>query len=193
MLNRVFLILLLLSFAACSASVDGRPLTELEGAAEGGEYVISAGDTLDIQVWGEPKVSGEVFVRDDGKFTMRLVGDVSAEGSKLSDLKKEVVKQLSNYIPSASVSLSVVQSAPVRYFLLGSFNKPGEFRSNGAVTFLQAIASGGGFAPFANESAITLIRKTPAGELRYSLDYNQVIAGKQPNPRLKSGDVVAIK
>lgn len=192
-MKRGFVLSVLLLLVGCSASVDGRPLAELEGTQEGGEYVVSAGDTLDIQVWGERNVSGEVFVRDDGKFTMPLVGDIAAEGNKLSVVKSTVIKQLSKFIPSASVSVSVVQSAPVRYFLLGSFNKPGEFRSEGAVTFLQAIASGGGFAPFANESSITLIRKTPDGELRYGLDYNQVIAGRQPNPRLKSGDVIAIK
>ncbi len=179
----------------CSAgTTKGRPLTELsETETSGGKYIVSGGDNLSVQVWGEPKLSGEVFVRDDGNLTMPLINDVPAAGRTLDAISTDITARLKDFVPSASVSISVVQSAPIRYFLSGAFAKPGEFRSEGKITLLQAIATGGGFAPFANEGALILIRKTAEGELRYKLDYNRVISGSEPNPMLKNGDVVAVQ
>ena len=40
---------------------------------------------------------------------------------------------------------------------------------------------------------MTIIRRGPQGELRYVLDYNRVIDGREPNPELKNGDIIAVK
>ena len=87
----------------------------------------------------------------------------------------------------------MVQSAPIRYFLAGQFLKPGEFRSEQGITLLQAIAKAGGLAPFADESSITLIRRNASKELRYQLDYNRVVNGKEPNPLLRDGDFISVE
>lgn len=180
--------------SSCVGGVKGRSLTELsrpEGGAK--EYIVNAGDTLNVQVWGETKLSGEVLVREDGKLSMSLIGDVQAEGKTLTELSAEISKKLDAFLTAPSVSISVTQTAPIRYYLSGSFLKPGEYRSEGEITFLQAVATGGGFAPFADESSIVLIRKTKQGEFRYELDYNQVIAGKEPNPILRHGDLISVR
>ena len=170
------------------------PLDELSQNPEStGDYLIQAGDVLDVQVWGESRLSGEVFVRDDGNLTMRLINDVPAEGKTAKQLGEEIKVKLGEFIPAASVTVSVVHTAPVRYYLSGKFLKPGEYRSDKRITFLQAVATGGGFVPFADESNIMLIRKGPEKDLRYELDYNRVVEGREPNPMLKSGDVIAIK
>jgi polysaccharide export outer membrane protein len=146
-----------------------------------------------VKVWGEPRLSGEVFVREDGKFTMPLINDVSAKGKTLEQISGDLTNRLKEFIPAVSVSTNVRQAAPTRYYLSGQFNKPGEYRSTSNITLLQAIATGGGFAPFADESSVMLIRKTTEGELRYRLDYNLVVEGNEPNPKLKDGDIIAVK
>jgi len=177
--------------AGCGANT--RPLAELGVKEEPGQYVVQSGDTLSINVWGEPRLSGEVLVREDGNFTMQLIDDVKAVGRTPKDISGEVTSRLQRFIPAASVSISIAQTAPIRYFLSGQFVKPGEYRTDKKITLLQAVATGGGFAPFANESSVTLIRRGPDGELRYSLDYNRVIDGREPNPELKNGDIIAVK
>ena len=71
--------------------------------------------------------------------------------------------------------------------------KSGEYRTDKRVTLLQAIATGGGFAPFADESNIMLIRKSTNGEKRYQFDYSELVQGEQPNPILRSGDIISIR
>jgi polysaccharide export outer membrane protein len=179
-----------------SGCLGGRlsPLDELELKQDNQTaYLVQRGDTLTIKVWGEPQLSGDNYVRDDGRFTMPLINDVEAQGKTLEAIAAEVTEKLIKYVPGATVTVSISQSAPIRFYLSGSFNKAGEYRSSSRVTFLQAIASGGGFAPFADDSSLTLIRKTAEGEKRYSLNYSRVVDGSQPNPELRDGDVIAVK
>ena len=189
---------LLISLCLClGCSTGGESLDRLEEmqmeAAKSAEYRVKNGDVLLIKVWGEPKLSGEVLVREDGKFTLDLIGDVPAEGKTLETITKDVKKQLAVYIPAVSLTASVARPAPIRYFLNGKFQKPGEFRSEKKVTLLQAIAKAGGFAPFADESRLTLIRTVAGEELRFYLDYNQVVEGTSPNPMLRDGDFISVR
>lgn len=179
---------------SCSPSKDVRPLDELvTPRSVAGDYVVNSGDVLLVKVWGEPKLSGEVYVREDGKFTLPLIEDTLAEGKTLKQISEDVTERLREYIPAASLTVSVLQTAPIRYYLSGQFVKPGEYRSEGKITLLQAIATGGGFAPFADESSVMLIRQGAEGEIRFELDYNRVVSGKEPNPQLKNGDVISVE
>lgn len=192
-MNMRTLAVMIIALLTFGCGPGGRPLSELKAPAEAGQYVVQSGDTLMVNVWGEPRLSGEVFVREDGNFTLQLIDDVKAVGRTPKDISADVTERLQKFIPAASVSVSVLQTAPIRYFLSGQFNKPGEYRSDKRITLLQAVATGGGFAPFANESEVTLIRRVGDQELRYALDYNRVIDGREPNPELKNGDIIAVK
>ncbi len=192
----VFLIACALMFSSCTGGVKGRSLDELAAKNKSEpEYEVNPGDTLRLEVRREPELTrDDYYVRPkDGKFTMPLIGDVPAANKTLKLLTEEVTEKLRSYLQDPWVTISVVQTAPIRFYLNGKFVKPGEYRSDGEITLLQAIATGGGFAPFADESSIILIRRTTSEEIRYKLDYNQVEAGREPNPILKDGDVVSAK
>ena len=186
----------LLFFASCGffGKSNLSPLNELKRSADGesGTYEIQAGDVLDVQVWGEPKLSGEVIIRDDGNLTMPLVGDIPARGKTALQLSEDITASLVEYVPTASVTVSLLRTAPIKYYLSGKFLKPGEYRSDSEITLLQAIATGGNFQPFADDGNVILIRKSGPKELRYKLDYNRVVAGQEPNPILRTGDVIAV-
>jgi len=187
-------LLLACSFQACTKG-KSNPLTDLNPVAlDAEEYTVNRGDTLNVQVWGEPRVSGQVLVRNDGRFTMPLINEVKASGKTLQSLSEEVASLLSEFITTASVSISVSNRAPTAYYLSGSFQRPGEYRSDKNIKLLQAIATGGGFAPFADQANITLIRPNASGpgDKRYHLNYNRVVAGKEPNPVLRDGDTLTV-
>jgi len=185
---------LIFSTIACGGNGNTLPADELSNdlyAQE--EYYIKPGDVLMIKVWGEPRLSGEVVIREDGRFSMQLIEEINASGKSLLQLKDELETKLTEFVPGVSVSPSVIQAAPVRYFLVGQFAGPGEYRSELGISLLQAIAKAGGFAPFADESKLILIRKGAGQEIRYSLDYNRVVSGEEPNPKLKDGDLLSVK
>lgn len=189
----IFLFLVSLFLTSCSNS-NISPLSELKSAVDkNAPYVVRAGDVINVQVWGEPRISGEVSVREDGRFSNPLVNDIPAEDLTLDQVASEVTERIKEFIPSATVNVTLIQSAPIVYYLSGSFMKAGEYRTDKRVTLLQAIATGGGFAPFADESNIMLIRRSLSGEKRYEFDYGKVVQGSQPNPELKSGDIISIR
>lgn len=188
------LILILLSaFVACGGA-DIRPHEELNlSSKKTTNYVVKTGDILAVQVWGEPKLSGEVVVRQDGYFSNPLVNDVPAEGLTLQEISEELSNLLQEFVPGATANVALVQSAPTVYYLSGQFLKPGEYRTDKNISLLQAIATGGGFAPFADESSIMLIRRFQGTEKRFSFDYQKLVNGKQTNPDLITGDVISIR
>lgn len=191
---KIFALSLLTAFAVSScAKPKGRPLVELTSESpEGKSYTIRPGDILNVDVYGEAQLSGERAVREDGQLTMKFVGDIKVEGMTLVEVSQKIEKELSKFIPATTVSVNLSRSAPIRYYLAGKFMSPGEKRSDGKITFLQAIATGGQFQPFADESSITLIRHTSKEEFRYVLDYNNVVLGREPNPELRDGDIISI-
>jgi len=190
---KVFFSILVLVLASCSDS-NLRPLEELQSKNSNKEsYVVKSGDILMVQVWGEPRLSGEVVVRQDGRFSLPLAQDVQAEGFNLTKIAENLTLKLKEFIPTATVDISLTQSAPIVYYLSGSFFKAGEYRTDKLVTLLQAIATGGGFAPFADKSNIMLIRRINGEEARYQLDYEDVVDGSEPNPKLQTGDVISVQ
>lgn len=188
----ILALLVLISCAAC-AKTGGAPLEDLVKESEATAYQVKSGDVVGLEVWGEPRLSKEYVVREDGNITLPLANDVMVSGKTLEEVSSTVKLALKKFIPGASVTSTLVQQGPTRFFLSGAFVKPGEFYSAESVSFLQAIATGGGFAPFANKSRVILIRRRGSTETRYSLDYDDVITGVQPNPLLKSGDVIAVQ
>lgn len=188
----VFISILLLS-SSCS-DTNLRPLAELKGDdGKQKSYLVKSGDVLMVQVWGEPRLSGEVIVRQDGRFSLPLVQDVPAEGQTLTKITEILTNKLKEFIPTVTVDISLNQSAPIVYYLSGSFFKAGEYRTDKQVTLLQAIATGGGFAPFADKNNIMLIRRVLGQEMRYQLDYDDVVDGSEPNPQLQTGDVISVQ
>lgn len=187
------LLLSVLFLSSCARSI-GRPLSELLASSSKSEdYLIRPGDLLSVDVYGEPGLTGDKIVREDGQMSMKFIGDVKIQGLTLEQAGKKLELELSKFMPGATVSVALSKSAPVKYYLSGKFQKSGEYRSDGKITFLQAIATGGNFLPFADESSITLVRKTPTGEIRYVLDYNNVVMGREPNPELRDGDFLSVK
>jgi len=186
------LIILVLCLSSCLRP-SGRPLSELIPSSDKSEdYLVRPGDVLAIDVYGEPGLTGDKVVREDGQMSLKFAGDVKVQGLTLEAAGKKLEVELSKFMPGATVSVALSKSAPIKYYLSGKFQKPGEYRSDGKITFLQAVATGGNFLPFADESSITLIRKTSTTEIRYVLDYNNVVMGREPNPELRDGDILSV-
>ena len=196
--HNMFIRLLLLTlsitaFVSCSLGGNSRSLEELARPKNQQEYRVQGGDTISVDVWGEPRLSGQIYVREDGSMTVPLVNELQARGKTLKEVGELISKKLAEFVPGAIVNVSLISPAPIRYYLSGTFQSPGEKRSDGSITLLQAIAAGGGFGPFADESEIVLIRKAPGGDSRYILNYNRIVDGRQPNPELQNGDVITVK
>lgn len=157
-------------------------------------YRIQAGDVLQLSVWHEPDLTKDVLVLPDGWVSLPLVGEVRAAGATVADLRQQLTQRLSAYIPDPTVTVSVLQPAGNKIYVLGKVNRPGEFAVVRPVDVLQALSMAGGMARFAALDRILILRRDGANQLSMSFDYEKVADGDnlEQNVVLRAGDVVIV-
>ena len=163
-------------------------------APQDDSYRLGPEDVLDISVWKEEGLKKETVVRPDGAISFPLIGDVQAAGRTVSEVRDEIGKRLSRYIPEPTVSVLVLRVASNRFYVIGRVNKPGDFAIGRYVDVLQALALAGGLTPFADPRGIKVIRKQDGKDVVLPFDFPAVTRGEslEQNIRLQGGDVIVV-
>jgi polysaccharide export outer membrane protein len=157
-------------------------------------YRLGAEDVMLISGWKDEQVTREVVVRPDGMFSFPLVGDIQAEDRTVEDIRAELVKRLTKYIPNANVSVAVMKVLSYKVYVVGRVNKPGEYLIGHYTDVLQALSLAGGLTPFAAENDIKVIRRIKGQQLVFPFRYGDVRKGNdlEQNILLLRGDVVMV-
>src|SRR5262245_22990364 len=123
-----------------------------------------------------------------------LVGDVQAAGRTVEDLRLDIAKRLSRFIPSAHVSVSLTKLLSYRIYVLGRVSKPGEFMVGHHTDVLQAVSRAGGLTPFSSEYYLKIIRQPNGKDVVFEFRYGDAKKGKdlKQNILLQRGDVVMV-
>lgn len=157
-------------------------------------YVIEPNDVLEVFVWKEPDLSRKVLVRPDGRISFPLVQDLQAAGLTPAELKAKVEELLQQYIAAPNVTVIVDAIQHYRIYVTGKVTSPGSFMMEKPLTVLQAISFAGGFAEFADENEIKIVRVYGNDYVYLDFNYKDVIKGKNTSQNivLRSGDVVVV-
>lgn len=157
-------------------------------------YRIGKGDVLEINVWKEEDLTRVVKVRTDGRISLPLLDDVMAEGLTPIELKKKIEKKLSQFITSPFVTV-IVNEENNKFYMVGEVNRVGEYDLTKDLTILQAIALAGGFTEWANKDNIILLRYKNGKEIRYKINYKDIVSGKAPeqNYFIQRNDTIIVK
>lgn len=146
-------------------------------------YKIGAEDVIEVRVWREAELSGQVRVRPDGKITLPLVGDVQASGLTPAELQKKAVEAFSQVLNSPQVIVSVVSVQSKKYYISGQVERSGPFPLVTPTTVLQALSLCG-FKEWAKKGSVVIMR----GEQRLKFNYNQVVKGKHIDQNIQLAD-----
>jgi polysaccharide export outer membrane protein len=165
-----------------------------EEAPAAPDYLLGPEDVVSISVWKDEHLTKEVVVRPDGMVSFPLVGDVAAAGRTVEDLRVDIAKRLSRFIPNAHVSVSLTKILSYRIYVLGRVTKPGEFMVGHHTDVLQALSMAGGLTPFAAENDIKIMRRIDGDEQVFEFRYGDAKKGKdlKQNILLQRGDVVMV-
>jgi len=169
------------------------PVTPSDAPADE-SYLIAPGDVLSLYVWQEPELSANLRVRLDGKITVRLIGDVHAEGRTTEELSTEVASRLEELLEVPIVTVGIEDAASAQIFVIGEVRSSGAFQLIGTTTVAQAIALAGGFSEFAKRERIRIIRRLDSGQVAIPFDFNDLGRGKNlaQNLELKAGDTIIV-
>ena len=158
------------------------------------EYRISRGDKLRIEVYKDTYLSQSVQVRPDGRITLPLAGDLSAEGLTSIQLRDRISTLLKEYVANPVVTVIVVETVDPVVYVMGEVNNPGSVPIRGPLTVLQALAVTGGFKDFANPRDIRILRRGADGATVTTIPFNYKDA-IEPDAKvvyLQPGDTVVV-
>jgi polysaccharide export outer membrane protein len=176
--------------AADTADAGGPGFESADRPEIAADYQLGKEDVLDFDVLNFEQLTGTLTVRPDGKISVKLVGDVLAEGRTIADVRTEITRRMKPFVPDPHVSLTVKQINSLKVYVMGRVTAPGMFNVGANVNMLQALAMAKGFTPWAKKSKLVIVRG--ASGKRIKVDYDHVVAGKEDNYLLYPGDTLVV-
>ena len=174
-----------LILTACTPSVVverptpvGAPGTQigLVGPVHSEEYIIQAGDRLEIKFYYNSEMNDFMTVRPDGRISLELIGDVIVAGQTPTQLKNLLTKKYSQELKNPEVTV-IIRAVVSKIYVDGEVKKPGEFELLGPLTVMQAIARAEGMTEKAWQEALVIRRIKGKEPLVMLLDLEAVLNG----------------
>lgn len=195
--------LALVSFASTACVTTDEipdPFTWVDDLAEEAlaptPYKLRGSDKLEVKVFKQESLSGEVLVREDGRITVPLVGDVAVVGLTPPEAAAEIAKRLAGtgYIDNPSVSVAVIETRQPSFAVVGEVRQPGSFELQPGTTVLDGVALAGGLSEFARKDRVFVIRKGKDNQrVRFNFARLARSDGKGLRFHLEDGDVVVVE
>ncbi len=158
------------------------------------EYRIGKEDVVAVEVWKDPTLSAKEPVRPDGKISLPMIGDITAEGRTAKDLQKEITAKLrADGERAGRLGAGLRDQRGASSSSSVKWPTPAPIRCAARINVLQALALAGGPTEYANRGGIVVIRHGDDGkEARYNVNYREIVSGKAQAIQLVPGDTVFV-
>lgn len=155
---------------------------------------IGPGDVLEIQVYGDEKLSTKGKVLGDGTLAMPLLGSVSVAGRTQDQVARWLENALQQYVKAPAVTV-MLEESQVSVAVIGEVKEAGVIALDSPATVLQALAKAGGLTEFADSSGIYVLRPEGDKTQRIRFKYASLIEAEPSAARfrLKPGDTVVVE
>ncbi len=161
------------------------------------EYLIGAGDQLNVFVWRNAEISVTIPVRPDGRISTPLVEDMVAVGKTPTRLARDIEKRISKYIRNPQVTIivtSFVGSLKQQIRVIGEAGNPQALPYKQQLTLLDVMIKVGGLTEFAAGNKAKLIRKINGANIEISVRLDDLIKDGDisVNRKMHPGDILII-
>jgi protein involved in polysaccharide export with SLBB domain len=155
------------------------------------DYVVGAGDELDVLLYGSQNRNLMLFVGRDGRVQIPELGPISVAGQTFNAVKATLEAQVERQMIGTRASVSMGDTREIRVFVLGEAKRPGSYTVSGLGTITSALFAAGGVRP---EGSLRNIELKRQGALVRRLDlYDMLIRGNTvDDAKLLPGDVIFI-
>lgn len=190
------LVLAIILASACGSAhgayqwVDDYPLAPTAPGPT--EYVIGAGDLVQVQVWDNDKLSTRGRVRADGQLALPLLGEMQAVGKPPKALARDIEGALreQKLVNAPRVTVAVEEVPTLKVSVLGQVAHAGTYALEPGSGVAEALASAGGLAEFAHKDQIYVLRRMPSpARIRFTFE-SLTELGRAASFRLQPGDIV---
>ncbi|NDP47074.1 MAG: polysaccharide export protein EpsE [Sulfuriferula multivorans] len=159
------------------------------------DYLMGTGDVLRITVYGQPDLTTESRVGENGSITFPLIGDVKLAGSTPALGGADIAKRLKKggFILDPFVTVNVVQYRSQQVSVLGRVNRPGQFTLEKISRLTDVLALAGGVVPDGADT-ITLMRMNDGKAEYREIDIIALfqLGGEASNESVQDGDIINV-
>ncbi|WP_448377596.1 polysaccharide biosynthesis/export family protein, partial [Fervidobacterium sp.] len=152
-------------------------------------YTVRVGDTITIEVFGQPEFSRTVKVAFDGTIPYPYAGNVKVVGLTTDQIKSIIEQTVRRFIKDPVVTVYVVDYGPMYVYLQGAINRTFDISNYKEVTLTQLFSLLG--LSLSNEIDFEKIQLRRAGKTQIlnmlSYFYDGTISD---DPKLQEGDVI---
>lgn len=161
------------------------------------DYIIGAGDSIEIFVWRNPELSSGVTVRPDGKITTPLVEDVPASGKTPTQLARDMEKELSVYVKNPVVTVMVngfIGPYNEQIRVVGQASNPMAITYRDQMTLLDLMITVGGLTEFADGNKTVVVRVIDGEWQQFGVRLDDLVNGADisANTYVLPGDILII-
>ncbi len=151
-------------------------------AASETDYVLGAGDQIQIRVYGHPDLTTTATLGSDGKMTFQFIGELQAQGLTINQLSVHIKDGLADgYIVNPLVSINIVKYR--NFYIQGEVERPGGYPYEPGINISKAIALAGGMTDRGSKEKIDLLPQGDEGEKKTAVALSTVV---------NAGDIIVI-
>src|SRR3954471_8974455 len=153
---------------------------------------VSAGDLLDVSVYGVPDLTQRVRVSNSGDAYFPLLGSVHLDGLTIEDAQSAVEKKLvdGGIMKSPHVTIFVAEYAS-GVSMLGLVQKPGIYPVLGSRRLYDMISAAGGLASGAGQVVVVTHKENPMNPVLITMSSDPKLSA-QNNIEVKQGDTIEV-
>ncbi len=165
-------------------------------------YRLGPFDIVQVVIWEHPELTSPLgsyrsdnatgqLISESGLMFYPYVGEINVLGKTISELRQEIVQNLSKILNNPQIDVRLLQSQRLKVYVQGAVEKPGVVSlSDVPITFLEAVNRCGGATSAANLSSVEFTRDGKMHKIDMLAPY---AAGVGPGDIiLKDGDVIRI-
>ena len=166
------------------------------GGADPSDYLLGAGDKLQIKVYEAEDLNTTVRVSSRGYVTLPLLGSVLVDGLSAREAEEMIENSYRvRYIKDPHVSIFVEEHFSRRVTLMGQFQKPCTYDYLSKQRLMDVMALGGGLSDIAGR--VVQVRRysnLQEGQSVFVVDLDQLIkeGSSDLNIQINSGDVLFV-
>ncbi|MEZ5359402.1 MAG: polysaccharide biosynthesis/export family protein [Candidatus Zixiibacteriota bacterium] len=159
------------------------------------EYIIGPEDELEISFWQVPELNQTVVVRQDGKVTLSIIGEIDAAGLTPRELSEKIERNVSLYdkrISQAAVTVTGYNSQKV--FVAGQVASPGKKTFEVIPDIWTVIKEAGGATEQGDLTRVSIIKSQESGGEVINVNVLEAIAKGtvEQLPKLVSGTTIEV-
>ena len=140
------------------------------------DYVLGAGDKVEIKVFGQPDLEVTALLGNSGEVSYRFLGKIKLAGLSTTQVENLITQGLKpDYLVNPNVYAQVIEYRP--FYIHGEVKSPGAYPYQPAMTVNQAVALAGGLTERASLDKIYIFKEQTKQQQQKGNLNSQIAAG----------------